>query len=110
MPRHSRPASEPDLFSLGPAAPRPAPPAEVQAAVVPDAKPAIRIDDLGRMIVGWSDAEVEHLRVIVTNEIQRRGLLTEEAVHASPSAVEVERAASETVRQPKREGSVQEVA
>jgi LysM repeat protein len=110
MPRRSRPTSEPDLFSLKPAAPRPLPPAELQAAILPDVKPAISIDDLGRMIAGWSDAEVEQLRVMVTNEIQRRGFLPAEPMHASPSAAEVERAAGETVRQRKREDSVQEVA
>jgi hypothetical protein len=110
MPRRSRPASEPDLFSLKPATPRPVPPAELQAAIVPDAKPAISIDGLGQVIADWSDAEVEQLRVMVTNEIHRRGLLPMEPVHASPSAAEVERAAGQAVRQRKHEVSVQAVA
>jgi hypothetical protein len=110
MPRRSRPASEPDLFSLEPALPKPAPLVRPNAVGLHDTKFAISIDDLGRIIAGWSDDEVKQLRVMVTNEIQRRGLLRVEPVHASPSAAEVERAASQAIPQRKHEDSVQEVA
>jgi hypothetical protein len=110
MPRRSRPAAEPDLFSLEPARPRLAPPAELKAASLPGPKLAISIDDLGQVIAGWSDAEVEQLHVMLTNEIHRRGLLLVESVHASPSAAEVKSAAGQAVRKRKHEDSVQEVA
>ena len=68
MPRRSRPASEPDLFSLDRAPPRPAPAAEPRAAASPGAKPATSVDDVGRAIAGWSDDEVERLRVVVASD------------------------------------------
>jgi hypothetical protein len=110
MPRRSRPASEPDLFSLEPALPKPAPLAKPEAMDLPDTKPGISIDGLGRMIVDWSNAEVEQLHVMLTNEIHRRGLLPGESVHASPSAAEAKSAAGQTVRQRKQEVPVHEVA
>jgi len=110
MPRRSRPASEPDLFSLDPAPPRPAPPAEPRAAASPGAKPATSVDDVGRAIAGWSDDEVERLRVVVTSELRRRGLPRAEPARASPSAAGTGGAAGQAAR-PRRHGaSVQEVA
>jgi hypothetical protein len=67
MPRRSRPASEPDLFSLDPAPPRPAPPAEPRAATLLGAEPAASVDDIGRAIAGWSDDELERLRAVISS-------------------------------------------
>ena len=105
MPRRSRPASEPDLFSLDPALPRPAPLAEPRAAILPDAEPATSVDDIGRVIAGWSNDEVEQLRVMVANEIRRRGLLRVESAHAPPAAAEAKGAAGQAARQRKHGAS-----
>jgi len=77
---------------------------------LPHTKPGISIDDLGRMIAGWSDDEVEQLRIMVINEIQRRGLPPVGSVRAPPSAIEAKSAAGQAVRQRKQEVPVQEVA
>jgi len=110
MPRRSRPASEPDLFSLDPAPPRPAPPAEPRAAAPPGAEPATSADDVGRAIAGWSDDEVERLRVVVASELRRRGLPRAEPARAPPSAAGAGGAAGQAARQ--RGGGIpaQEVA
>jgi LysM repeat protein len=110
MPRRSRPAAEPDLFSLDPAPPRPAPPAEPRAATSPGAEPATSVDDIGRAIAGWSDDELERLRAVVAGELRRRGLLRAEPAHAPPSASGVKSAAGQAARQRRHGASVQEVA
>jgi len=100
------------LFSLGPALPRPAPLAEPRAAILPDAEPATSVDDIGRAIAGWSNDELERLRVMVTSELRRRGLLRVESAHAPPSAAEAKAkgAAGQAARQRRHGASVQEVA
>src|SRR4051812_1821667 len=110
MPRRSRPASEPDLFSLEPALPKPAPPAELKAADLPDTKSAISIDGLGRMIAGWSDNEVEQPRVMVTSEALRRGLPAVESAHSLPSPADAQSPPGRVVRQPQPDDRVQEIA
>jgi len=103
MPRRCRPAAEHDLFSLEPARPGLAAPAELTAAIPPDPKPTVNIDDLGQVIARWSDAEVEQLNAILANEIHRRGLLPVNPVPASQSAAEVKSAAGQAVRKRKHE-------
>src|SRR5262245_54649413 len=75
MPRRSRPISQPDLFSIAtvPRTPTRAatPPAPMPAAGSLD----ISREDFGRMIVRWSDDEIERLRGVVAAEARRRGLL-----------------------------------
>jgi hypothetical protein len=110
MPRRSRPAAEPDLFSLDPAPSRPAPPAEPRAAILPDAEPATSVDDIGRAIAGWSDGELERLRVVVTSELRRRGLLRAEPARAPPPAAGAGGAAGQAARQRGHGTPVQEVA
>jgi hypothetical protein len=110
MPRRSRSAAEPHLFSLEPARPGLVAPAELTAAISPEPKPTVNVDDLRQVIASWTDAEVEQLHVIFTKEIHRRGRLSVEPVHVSPSAAQVKSAARQAVRQRKREVSVQEVA
>ena len=75
MPRRSRPVSEPDLFRVESSPPAGAPPRQPPAAIMPDEVRSVGLDDLGRMITRWSDDEVERLRVMVTAEVRRRGLL-----------------------------------
>ena len=110
MPRRSPPASEPDLFSLDRAPPRPAPPTEPRAAASPGAGPATSADDVGRAIAGWSDDEVERLRVVAASELRRRGLPRADSARAPPSAAEAKGAAGQAARQRGHGASVQEVA
>jgi LysM repeat protein len=85
-------------------------PAELTAAISPEPKPDVNVDDLRQVIASWTDAEVEQLHVILTKEIHRRSRLSVESVHVSPSAAQVKSAAGQAVRQRKCEVSVQEVA
>jgi len=56
------------------AAPSATPPAPMTAVGSPDISP----DDFGRVIVHWSDNEVERLLSVVAAEARRRGLLPPE--------------------------------
>jgi hypothetical protein len=78
MPRRARPISEPDLFSIQTVPRTPAPPATPPAPMPAVGSLDIRPEDFGRMIVRWSDDEVERLRSVVSAEARRRGLLPPE--------------------------------
>jgi hypothetical protein len=77
--RRTPPGSEPDLFSVEPAAPAPIQGKELSAEVAPRPTPARGAADIARLIAGWSDAELEQLRIVVANETRRRG-------HSPPEA------------------------
>jgi hypothetical protein len=78
MPRRARPISEPDLFSIETVPRTPAPPAATPAPMPAAGSLDISPEDFGRMIVRWSDDEVERLRRVVAAEARRRGLLPPE--------------------------------
>jgi hypothetical protein len=78
MPRRARPISEPDLFSIETVPRTPAPPATPPAPMPAAGSLDISPEDFGRMIVRWSDDEVERLRGVVAAEARRRGLLPPE--------------------------------
>jgi hypothetical protein len=73
MLRRARPISEPDLFSIETVPRTPAPPATPAAGSL-----NINPEDFGRMIVRWSDDEIERLRIVLAAEARRRGLLPPE--------------------------------
>ena len=76
MPRRARPISEPDLFSIATVPHTPAPPATPPAPTAGSLD--ISPEDVGRVILRWSDDEVERLCGVVAAEARRRGLLPPE--------------------------------
>ena len=109
MPRRSRPAPEPDLFSLEPALAARAPPQEPPAAIVPDASRSLDVGDVARAIATWSDEEVEQLRIMATEEAQRRGLPSVHPMHSPPAAADVARPAARAVQRRKPEDLAQAI-
>src|SRR5215213_5309185 len=73
MRRRTLPALGPDLFSVGPASSAPVQGREPSVEVTPRPTPTIDLGDIARLIAGWSDAELEQLRIVVANEACRRG-------------------------------------
>jgi hypothetical protein len=78
MPRRLQPISQPDLFSGETFASTSPSPQQSLPAITAKAARAIRIEDVGRVMTDWSDDEIERLRLMVTGEARRRGLLSAE--------------------------------